>query len=342
MITSIARGVWTAIRTPKLILLLWTWNLLLGLAATMPARTWFGNTLDFATETDRLLTRFDIGALNDIGKVSQTTPASLAMAALIGVGFVALLANAFVNGGVVEVIASRSDDRSFMHRFFRGGGHFFWRFTRLGLLAFLLGAIVVAIISAGVGAITAPLGESEWEPAGIVWGLTGVAVSGLVALLFVLALDYARIQTARDDGRSMIKAYVRGLGFVLGHVASTYVIGLLALAVTAVVLLAYVGHEAAWSASTWGTISLLLVVQQVLMLVRTGTRVAQVGAEWDFFVTHTPVPRSTPVPAPAAPTRETTIAAAGPAAVVDAVGEPAPGSEVGPAVAKNEDTPITS
>lgn len=342
MITSISRGLWAAIRTPKLVLLVWAWNLLLGLAATMPARTWFGNTLDFATETDRLLTRFDIGALNDIGKVNQTTPASLAMAALIGVGLVALLGNAFVNGGIVEVIASRSDDRSFMHRFFRGGGHFFWRFTRLGLLAFVLGAVVVAIVSAGVGAVTAPLGESEWEPAGLVWGLAGVAVSGLVALLFVLALDYARIQTARDDSRGMVKAYVRGLGFVLGHLASTYVIGLLAVAVTMVVLLAYVGHEASWSASTWGTIGLLLAVQQVLMLVRTGTRVAQVGAEWDFFVTQTPVPLSAPVPSPTAPTPDATSAAAEPAAVIDAVDEPAPASGVGPAVAKKEDTPITS
>jgi hypothetical protein len=337
MITSIAKGLWTAIRTPKLVLLLWVWNLLLGLAAAWPARTWFASALDYSTETDRLLTRFNIGALNDISKASQTSPGALAMSALIGVGLVALVANAFMNGGIVEVIATRSDDRSFMHRFFRGGGHFFWRFTRLGLLAFVIGAVVVGVTSAGVGAVTSALGESEWEPAGMVWGLAGAAVSGLVALLFVLALDYARLQTARDGSRGMVRAYFRGLRFVASHVPATYVIALLSVVATVAVLLAYVGHEATWTTSTWPAIYVLIGVQQVLMLVRTGVRVAQVGAEWEYFAA------CTPVPAPAHDVPETVVAAADPVVAHEVANEPlTEPAEVGSAVAKNEDTPITS
>jgi hypothetical protein len=331
MITSIARGLWTAIRTPKLIVLLWVWNLLLGLAATLPARTWFGNSLDFATESDRLLTRFNIGALNDISKASQTAPAALAMAGIIGAGLLALVGSAFVNGGIVEVIATRSDDRTFMHRFFRGGGHFFWRFTRLGLLAFFIGAAVVAMTSAGVGAVTSTLAESEWEPAGMVWGLAGLAVTGLVALVFVLALDYARIRTARDGSRGMVKAYFRGLRFVLGHLVATYVMALLAVAATVAVFVAYIGHEASWTMSTWPAIVVLIGVQQFLMLVRTGVRVAQVGAEWEYFGLCTPMaivaqPVVAPIGGPAAPDAQDTT----------------PGIDIGTAVAKDEDSPINS
>jgi hypothetical protein len=324
MITSIFKGLWTAIRTPKLIGLLWAWNVLLGLAAALPARTWFGNTLDFATESDRLLTRFNIGALNDISKASQTAPAALAMAGIIGVGLLALVGSAFMNGGILEVIATRSDDRTFMHRFFRGGGHFFWRYTRLALLAFFLGAVVVAVTSAGVGAVTSTLAESEWEPAGMVWGLVGFAITGLVALVFVLALDYARIRTARDGSRGMVKAYFLGLRFVLGHLVATYVIALLAVVATVAVFLAYVGHEASWTTSTWPAIFVLIGVQQIVMLVRTGVRVAQVGAEWEYFG------RCTPVPVVAQPV------------VAPAIQETMPSRDAGTAVAGHEDTPINS
>jgi hypothetical protein len=50
-----------------------------------------------------------------------------------------------------------------------------------------------------------------------------------------------------------------------------------------VLLLAYVAHESVWTASNWGAIWVLIVTQQVVMLLRSGVRVAQVSAEWHYF-----------------------------------------------------------
>ena len=63
-----------------------------------------------------------------------------------------------MNGGILEVLGSKEDARVFMHRFFRGGGHFFWRFLRLSVMAFVGGAIVAGVVAAvpepvGLGAI---------------------------------------------------------------------------------------------------------------------------------------------------------------------------------------------
>jgi hypothetical protein len=298
MITSLFKGLWTALKNPKLVLLLWTWNLLLALAAFMPARAWLSGVLNTATETESLLTRFSFGAFADALKYNNVNPLSLVIASLVGLGFVALAGNAFMNGGLVESIGSPSDNRPFMHRFFRGGGHFFWRFFRLALVAGVTGAITVGIVATAVGAITSPLGDSEWEPAGLFWGLVTLAITGLVALLFVLALDYARIRAVRDGSRGMLRVFVQSLAFVLRHTIATYGIALVYLVLVGIVLLAYVAHEASWTTATWAAILVLIGVQQVLMLARSGLRVMQVGAEWAYFAATVPPAVVAPAPAP--------------------------------------------
>lgn len=297
MVSSLLKGLWTALKNPKLVFLLWAWNVLLGVAAVMPARAWLSSVLNTATETESLLTRFSFGSFMDALKYNDVNPLSLVVASLVGLSFVALIGNAFMNGAIVEVIGSKTDARTFMHRFFRGGGHFFWRFFRLGLVAFVAGAVVVGVVAGSVGALTTPLGDSEWEPAGMLWGIVTLAVSGLVALWFVLALDYARIRVAREGNRGMVRIYVSSMAFVVRHAVATYGIAIVYLALVGVVLMAYVAHEAVWTTSTWAAIWVLLGVQQILMLARTGLRVMQVGAEWEYFAATVP-PVAAPVLAP--------------------------------------------
>lgn len=283
MVISFVKGLWTAIRNPKLVLLLWSWNLLLGLAAVMPARAWFGGALDTATEAGALLTRFNFGTFSDLSKYNDVAPMTLLVASLLGVGIVALAGNAFMNGGILEVIGSPADTRPFMHRFFRGGGHFFWRFVRLNVAAFVAGAVVAGVVLAGTGAVVDRLPDSEWEPAGLLRGAVPLALAGLCGMFFVIALDYARIRTSRDDGRSMVRTYAAALGFVGRRLLGTYGITFLYLVAVCGLLLAYVAHEAVWTTATWRAIWLLIGVQQAILIARTGLRVAQVGAEWHYF-----------------------------------------------------------
>lgn len=288
MITSLFKGFWAAVRTPKLALLLWAWSLILGFAAAWPARAWFGPALNVRVETDGLLTRFNMGTFVDLFKYQDTQPVQLLVAAAMGVALIALAGGAFVNGGVLEVLGSQGEPRTFMHRFFRGGGHFFWRYTRLMLLAYGPAVIVAGLVAAAMGALTRPLADSEWEPAGLFWTAVTLLVVGIVAGWFLLALDYARIQVARDDARGMFKAYLKALGFVLRHAIATYAIWVTALVATGALLLAYLWHESTWTVSNWAAIWILIAAQQVLVLARAGVRVAQVAAERAYYAAKSP------------------------------------------------------
>jgi hypothetical protein len=220
---------------------------------------------------------------------------------------VAFVSSAFAFGGILEVLGTEDDKRSFMHRFFRGGGHFFWRFFRLAIMAGVCLVLATGAVSALMGVATAPMSESEWEPAGYLGGVASMVVVLAVAALFLLALDYARIRVARDDSRSMLKAYASGLGFVLRRLFTVYGIAVVFVAALAVVVSIYLAYETnAPAAGTWAAIAVLFVIQQAVVLGRVFLRVALVGAERHFHVTALPKPVPLAVPfadlvAPVAP-----------------------------------------
>lgn len=318
MFSSILKGLHGAWRQPKLVLLLWAWNLLLAAAVALPMWAWLRDALDLTVEGPALLGRFNMGAVADLVKYADPNPFDLLGAGARGAVLVALVASAFMNGGILEVLGASDDRRSFMHRFFRGGGHFFWRFVRLMIIAAVPCVLVTGVVAAAVTPAVQPLADSEWGYGVYVAGLLTLAAIGVSGGFFILALDYARIRVARDDSRGMFRAYLGALGFVMRHAFAAYGMAIVILVLVGVVLLLYVGHETVWTTTGWGTLLLLVAVQQVVVLARTGLRVALVGAERDYYVAQQPSV-SAPAAQPAPP------AADGPTHI-DGTGDPGPGT----------------
>lgn len=276
VITCARNGLHTAWRRPGLVATLWVWNLLFAAVIALPAWTWWHGSTARAPETDILLTRFSFGVMTEL--MRNDASLNLLITACLTLAAAAAIAQALVAGGTIEVLTS-DDARPLLHRFFRGAGHFFWRFLRaafVGALAFLVGAIVVM---AGSRPLSRALAEVDWEPAWYLGQAASLLVLGLLALLVVLALDYARIQMAADDSRRAFRSFFRGAGFVLGHPSATVGLWLVVTLVAASVLALYVAYRAAVPSHTWGLILLMLAVQQATVLARAGLRVAMVGGE---------------------------------------------------------------
>jgi hypothetical protein len=291
MTASIKNGLRAAARHPKLVLLIWGWYGLLALAPVLPAWTWWNAVLGYSPEAASVLKRFDLGVFLDLTRSEGVSGLSLLMAVTAAMGVIAVVSSAFVFGGVLEVFGSEDERRSFMHRFFRGGGHFFWRFVRLALAAGVCIVLATGAVSALMTAVTAPMRKSEWEPAAYLASLASIAVILAGAALFLLALDYARIRVARDDSRNMLKAYASGLAFVLRRLLTAYGIAVAIVALQAVLAAAYVAYETKTpAAGNWGAIGLLFAFQQAVVLGRVFLRIALVGAERHLHVTSLPTP----------------------------------------------------
>ena len=279
---AIGYGLGTAARRPRLALTLWVWNLAIAAVVTFPVWRWWSDAFGNAPATDSLLNRLDFAVLTDLTHYNRTSVWSVARSGLTAGVFVALLTNALLVGGVLEILLT-DDSRSFMHRFFRGAGHFFWRFLRMLAMSVVAGLIALTAVGAVLGLILRPLSESAWEPGWVLAAIFQLVVLGIVGLWFYLALDYARIRVALDDSRGTLRAWAGSLGFVCRRVFGTYVITIvIALFLVAAAGL-YVGYCAGVPAGTRATIVLMLVVQQVFMIARSGLRVAHLGAEVDYY-----------------------------------------------------------
>ena len=279
---AIGYGLGTSTRRPRLALTLWVWNLVIAAVVAFPVWRWWSDAFGNAPATDSLLNRLDFAVLTDLTQYNRTSVWSVAWSSVTAGIFVALLTNSLLVGGILEILLT-SDSRSFMHRFFRGAGHFYWRFLKMLLMSVVAGLIALAAVGAVLALILRPLSASAWEPGWVLAAILQFAVLGVVMLWFYLALDYARIRVALDDSRRTLRAWAGALGFVCRRVFGTYAITILIALLLLVVAGLYVGYCAAIPENTRTTILLMLVVQQVFMIVRSGLRVAHLGAEVDYY-----------------------------------------------------------
>ncbi|RPJ75091.1 MAG: hypothetical protein EHM24_04905 [Acidobacteria bacterium] len=291
---AITGGFKAAARRPGLVLLLWAWHTVLALVVTLPAWAGIRTASEMLPETDVLLRGVQLGTLIELlQRDAGVVPMLLAtVAALVGVS---LLSNAFLAGGMLEVLLA-GDDRRLLHRFFRGAGHFFFRSLALLAIAALFVVVVGGLAAAALSAALRPLAAGGSEAGGFLSGVLTLGVLALVAGVFMLALDYARVVLVIGDRRGAVRTWFRALRFVLVHPVATGAIGILfaILVLTTLWLAAWLPLQL--GATEWRAILTAVAVQQLLILARIGVRVSQIAAQAHLYELATP----TPVPEPAA------------------------------------------
>lgn len=276
-LAPLGAGLREAARQPRLALALWLANLVLAGAAAAPAFFTFGDVLSHAPEGDRLRQGFSFGIVAELLRADAARFGLLLFFAAAAAAL-ALLANAFTSGGVLDVLTT-DDRRTFLHRFGRGGGHFFARFLRVGIVAGLVLLGAAGLAAAAMKALSRLLEDSPWPPMDFVVGLLRIVLVFGIAVVALVALDLARILVVRDDDRRAVRLYWSGLRLVLGHPAATLGLWTGNALVVGLVLAAYLAFRSVVPAGTWAGIVLMVAAQQAFMLARAGLRVALFGGE---------------------------------------------------------------
>ncbi|MEI6670008.1 MAG: hypothetical protein WCP29_17800 [Acidobacteriota bacterium] len=273
-------GLMSAVRNYRLVLVIWACQAGLACAAAVPALNWWRRAFDHSIEAAALLDGFNFGVLADLTKYDQAGAFGLLGSAMAGAVALAMVASPFVMGGTLSVLSGTHASRGALPRFFSGGGEFFWRFFRLMLLAGTCTVVVGGLMSAALAAVEAPLSQHGSEATLYLWAAVNLAWLAMTCGVFVLALDYARIQIAKGDTRGVFGAYMRAVGFVVRRALTTYPIALVFVVPSGALLLGYLAYETVSPvASGWGLMLALFAVQQVVVLLRIGLRVSLVAAE---------------------------------------------------------------
>jgi len=283
MFTTVLNGVNAAVGNWRVVLLIWAWYGALATVVVSPAVTWWRGAFDHAVEATTLLGGFNFAVLADLTKYDYVGAFGLLTGTAAVAMLLSLVSSSFIMGGMITIVSGADVPGGALHRFFGGAGRFFWRFVRLLLLGGAATCLAGTMLALTLGGVESAFAGSVSETGTYALLVFNLLVLAIGCGLFLLALDYARIQVVIDDAQSVFKVYVRALGFVIRHAVITYGMALAVLVAVAAAMLGYVAYESVSPvASTWKSIALLVVIQQGVLVTRVGLRVSLVAAEFRY------------------------------------------------------------
>jgi hypothetical protein len=230
-----------------------------------------GNDLDwwneFASQASGLGTTFvpsivgSSAVLDNINGMLDNLPMA---ATIAGVTIAWMVIWSFLSGGVLDRYARQRPTRT--HGFFAACGTNFWRFLRLGILAWLAYGVLFSLIHPWLFSELYPwlTRETTVERTAVMVRLILYVVFGVLLIGCNLVFDYARIRIVVEDRHSAIGALVAGARFVGRHsgAARLYLLNgvgfLVLVAVYMIVSPGAPGGLAIWIALAIGQLYILL------------------------------------------------------------------------------------
>lgn len=282
-LTSLKCGLLQALGQGKMVVTLWAVRFVLALLIAFPILRWLGQAFDRRPEADVVLHGFSLEILSTLlqqnGERVLTVLGGLILAGLV----ISLLLDTFFAGGILSVLGARREG-TFLLRFFEGSGYFFGRFFRLALIGGLTTLLVTGALAGGLTKLADLLGaETASDRTLFYFHLARLGICLLVVLYFSLVLDYSRVRVVLQDRRDMFRVFRRSLVFVLSSLGSTFAI-LFSFGVLIFFLFAFfLFVDTHLPGTSWKFIMAGILLQQVVMLVRSGLKVGLVGAELAYF-----------------------------------------------------------
>jgi hypothetical protein len=289
-VAAAAAGAWFALRAWRPLLAVLVVQILLALTVAVPFQAGMGARLDAHPHAgalagtldakDRALgweAGMDAGLWRDAKRGLEPLFQALPVV-LFWVLLVAWLFGAVAAGGFLT-LATEPGPAS-VGRFFAGGGRWFGRMARVGVVFFLAFLLVGRLVHEGWGAAVKD-DEVQAASSGVAWW--GERARELTLLVFFLVLrvagDLARTDLVLTGRRSALLAFFRRLGTVIRHPVRTLGAALLVgvpafAALYALSLLLPVLPQGGWAG-----IAALLVVLQLAVLLRWASRAAVLAAD---------------------------------------------------------------
>jgi hypothetical protein len=265
-------------------------QILLALTVVVPFQAALGDRLDAhphasalggnPTQADRALgweAGMDPGLWTDAMRGLESLFQSLSVV-LFWVLLLAWLFGAVAAGGFLSLVAEPGP--ASVGRFFAGGGRWFGRMARVGVVFFLVFLVVGRLVYEGWGAAVKDT-EIHAASGGVGWW--GEQARGLTLLFFFLVLraagDLARADLVLTGRRSAFLAFFRRLGTVIRHPVRTLGAALLVGLPAFAALYALSFLLPLLPQGGWAGIAALFLVLQLAVLLRWASRAAVLAAD---------------------------------------------------------------
>jgi hypothetical protein len=281
---AIAKGLGTTFRKPRIILILYVFNLAFAVLAAVPFVLLIQRELG-ASLLGSSVRPVDVMWIGEaVLKYGDALPVLLGVLAVAAILYLVL--QIFLNGGVVGRLLDREGPAK-LEMFFADAGRYFWRYVRIFLISLVFWALTFGLVLELVSALIEPASESaatEWLP------LILSNVHFLLALLLLsivhMVVDYTRIAVVADGEAKVLRALRHALKFLRKRFFRAWAIYL---ALVGLILVGTVVFHVAlgrFSDPVVPAIVAGLVLMQVYIVFRIWGRTLFVAAQAEYYKAH--------------------------------------------------------
>ncbi len=279
---SYTAGFKAALNTKKLITTIYIITFLMALVLAIP----FGNTIQKEAEHSMafsaLLKGFDYTVyqdfMNNSGKAIQPY-----LSTAIWMGIFYLLFTIFFEGGILTVLR-RKEDKFTLRFFWEASAKYFSRFFRLAIYMIITQVIVAVIYFVILGKILSSAYNSVPNEIYLFYtALIGIIIYILIFIFLLTITDYAKIMLVENDQYRPFRTLVRSVGFVFKHFFSTYLLYLLLLIFPILLFIIYFKVESVIGMTSFATIFVMFIIQQLIVWVRIYTKIWILGSELNLY-----------------------------------------------------------
>jgi hypothetical protein len=271
-------GTRKAFGTPRLLLVLYLFNLLLAFPAAYAFRAVllaeFGNSL----APEQFLGGFDFTLYSDFMK-HHGNAVDAVLRLIVPLVVLGLLVGPFLGGGTIAAIRAKGESFS-VRRFFWEGGLYYFRIFRLSIIFSLLAVLLFAAASLVLGGIVSAIDDeavSEISP--FVAAVAGIGITGLLLAFLLVASEFARIAVVAGNSRRMLGAAITGLGFALRNIGVVAGLQILFALLAGAMIALYWVIEGLLPMNSGPMIVLVFLLQQLFIIVRILLRTATFASE---------------------------------------------------------------
>ena len=188
-------------------------------------------------------------------------------------------------GGMLDRFADRGT-RPGIRRFFSAGGRYFFRLARLAVFSAGLYVAVYLLSRSMFRWMERATHEVTVEGTVFFYSLLIWALTAVLITLIHACFGFAKVATVVEGRRSMLFAAVRGIVFVVTHLAKTLGLYYGFLLVSGLLLVAYAMIAPGIGQNTYETVVRAFAVGQVFLLFRLFVRLSLLGGQTALYQAH--------------------------------------------------------
>lgn len=279
VIQCAVKGIRESTVRPKMVVLLWSFNLLVaGLCCFVFLRA-FGGAVGTSALVKEMAHKADMNVVVEFLTSASGGAVTELFVIVIGLSVLYALVSVFLYGGILQILIQKGGRWRFAETFFAGGGRFYGRFFRLEIYSlglWLTAGLIFILVNA---LINFNYRDSTNEQTTFVFTIIKILFAFFLVFLIKMIMDYARILIAGRDSRNVLRSLLEAVRFVLKNPGKTLALYyLLGLAGWASFLL-YKVLDSAFPQTSTATIAVGFLLAQVFIASRGWLKIAYQAAQ---------------------------------------------------------------